>query len=146
MGVTITIKDNSITSEQNLYCMLRQQVPPPRQPRGRVLASSAGGTGFNPQSRTASYQRHYKNGTRQFPCTALNIEMGNSGSFSRIKILINVIDKFWDRQSFEVRSFAVVAGMKKRITTQNRQKSNAKKKTTSISTFFVFSTIQQLYS
>ena len=30
---------------------------------GIVLASSAGGPGFNPQSRTASYQRRYKNGT-----------------------------------------------------------------------------------
>ena len=30
---------------------------------GRVLATSAGGPGFNPQSRTASYQRRYKNGT-----------------------------------------------------------------------------------
>ena len=29
----------------------------------RVLASSAGGPGFNPKSRTASYQRRYKNGT-----------------------------------------------------------------------------------
>ena len=28
-----------------------------------MLASSAGGPGFNPQSRTASYQRRYKNGT-----------------------------------------------------------------------------------
>ena len=27
------------------------------------LASSAGGPGFNPQSRTPSYQRRYKNGT-----------------------------------------------------------------------------------
>ena len=27
---------------------------------GRVLASSAGGPGFNPQSRTASYQRRFK--------------------------------------------------------------------------------------
>ena len=26
----------------------------------RVLASSTGGPGFNPQSRTASYQRRYK--------------------------------------------------------------------------------------
>ena len=39
------------------------QGPPPRQPSGRVLASSAGGPWFNPQSRTASYQRRYKNGT-----------------------------------------------------------------------------------
>ena len=28
---------------------------------GRVLASSAGDPRFNPQSRTASYQRRYKN-------------------------------------------------------------------------------------
>jgi len=28
-----------------------------------VLASGAGGPGFNPQSRIASYQRRYKNGT-----------------------------------------------------------------------------------
>ena len=38
-------------------------LPPPRYPSGRVLASRAGGPGFNPQSRTASYQRRYKNGT-----------------------------------------------------------------------------------
>jgi len=31
-----------------------------------VLASSAGGPGFNPQSRTASYQRRYKNGTSSY--------------------------------------------------------------------------------
>jgi len=31
-----------------------------------VLASSVGGPGFNPQSRTVSYQRHYKNGTSSF--------------------------------------------------------------------------------
>ena len=38
-------------------------VPPPCEPSGRVLASSAGGPGFNPQSRTVSYQRRCKNGT-----------------------------------------------------------------------------------
>ena len=53
-------------------------------PSGRVLASSAGGPGFNTQSRTASYQRRYKNGTSS--CLALNIKKGNTGSFSRIKI------------------------------------------------------------
>ena len=37
--------------------------PPHRQPSGRVLASSAGGPGIIPLSRTASYQRRYKNGT-----------------------------------------------------------------------------------
>jgi len=36
------------------------------------------------------------------------------------------MDKIWDRKSRS--SLAVVAGMKKRMTTQNRQKSNAKKK------------------
>ena len=39
------------------------QGPPPRQPSGRELTQSTGGPGFNPQSRTASYQRRYKNGT-----------------------------------------------------------------------------------
>jgi len=38
-------------------------VPPPRTPSDRVMDSSAGGPGFTPQSRTASYQRRYKNGT-----------------------------------------------------------------------------------
>ena len=38
----------------------------------RVPASSAGGLGFKPQSRTASYQRRYKNGTS----SALNIQKG----------------------------------------------------------------------
>ena len=37
--------------------------PPAGYPTGRVLVSSAGGPGFNPQSRTASYQGRYKNGT-----------------------------------------------------------------------------------
>ena len=59
---------------------------PPRQPSGKVLASSAGGPEFNPKSRTASYQRRYKNDTRQFSCLALNIKKVNTGSFSRIKI------------------------------------------------------------
>ena len=38
-----------------------------------------------------------------------------------LRCKINVMDKSW-------RSLAVVAGMKKRMTTQNRQKSNAKKR------------------
>jgi len=37
---------------------------------------------------------------------------------------INVMDNIWDRSR---RSLAVVAGMKKRMTTHNRQKSSAKK-------------------
>ena len=74
-------------------------VPPPRQPSGTVLASSAGGPGFNPQSRTASYQRRYKNGTSS---SLEKREKGNTGSFSRIKIGQNVMDKIWYRKSFEV--------------------------------------------
>jgi len=37
--------------------------PPHRHSSGRVLASSAGGPGFNPQSKISSFQRCYKNGT-----------------------------------------------------------------------------------
>ena len=33
-----------------------------REPSGRVLASSAGGPGFNPQSKTVSFERRYKIG------------------------------------------------------------------------------------
>jgi len=39
-----------------------------------VLASSVGGPGFNPQSRTTSYQRRYKNGTSSALRVALNIQ------------------------------------------------------------------------
>ena len=84
---------------------------PPRQPSGRVLALSAGGPGFNPQSMTAfSVAQWYSAGFecrrsraqspvkdrvipktllkwyQQFPCLALKIKKGNTGSFSRIKI------------------------------------------------------------
>ena len=40
------------------------------------------------------------------------------------------MDKIWDRKKIlrSGRSLAVVAGMKKEMTTQNRQKSNAQKK------------------
>ena len=43
---------------------------------GRVLASSAGGPRFNPQSSTVSYQRRYKNGTSidNFACLALKVK------------------------------------------------------------------------
>ena len=42
------------------------------EPSGIVLPSNAGGPGFNPQSRTLSFQRHYKNSTS----SSLNIEKG----------------------------------------------------------------------
>ena len=45
---------------------LTKQTPPPRKPSGRMLASSEGGPRFNTQSRTASYQRRYTNGTSSF--------------------------------------------------------------------------------
>ena len=38
--------------------------PPPLYPSGIVLALSAGDPRFNPPTRTTSYQRRYKNGTR----------------------------------------------------------------------------------
>ena len=38
------------------------------------------------------------------------------------------MDKIWDKKFLQSRrSLAVVAGMKKQMTTQNRQKANAKK-------------------
>ena len=53
-------------------------------------------------------------------------------SFLRIKIgKINVMDKIWDRKSFEVGGhWPLWRGSKNRMTKQNRQKSNAKKTTT----------------
>ena len=95
--------------------------PPPRQPSDIVLASSvggpgfntshtehrpvilssasAGGPGFNPQSRTASYQRRYKNGTRQCPCLALNVQKEKILALSQELKKINVMDKIWYRKS-----------------------------------------------
>ena len=46
--------DQKITTAHLIRNTYIGSVPPPRQPSGRVLASSAGGPGFNPQSRTAS--------------------------------------------------------------------------------------------
>ena len=53
-----------LVNVNNMYRLSKTDLPPPRQPSGRVLASSAGGPGFNPQSRTVSYQIRYENGTR----------------------------------------------------------------------------------
>ena len=57
--------------------------PPPRQPSDRVLASSAGGPGFNSQSRTASYQRRYNNGASSALVQLSTLKRENTGSFSR---------------------------------------------------------------
>ena len=45
------------------WCYIQYAHSLPRLPSSRVLASSAGCPEFNPQSRTAPYQRRYKNGT-----------------------------------------------------------------------------------
>ena len=66
------------------YCMRTLTVPPPPQPSSIVLAQSAGGPVFNPQSRTASYQRRYKNGTSSSLVQHSTFKGGNTGSFSRI--------------------------------------------------------------
>ena len=42
-------------------CILDGSLSPPRYPSGNMLASNAGGIGFNPESRTASFQRRYQN-------------------------------------------------------------------------------------
>ena len=57
----------------------------------------AGGPGFNAQSRTASYQRLYKNGTSIPLFGTQHYKKVNTGSYSRIKIGQNIIDKIWDR-------------------------------------------------
>ena len=46
-----------------------------------LVASSAGGHGFNPPTRTASYQRRYKNGTSSSLVWHSTLKKGNTGSF-----------------------------------------------------------------
>ena len=67
------------------------------RPSSRVLASSAGGPWFNPQSRTVSYQRRYK--TVPVVPLAMNIQKGKYWLFLKIKDRkINVMDTIWDHQ------------------------------------------------
>ena len=63
--ILLDVKDllHGVNLFETVCIMLTSMKPPPRQPSGTVLASIAGGPGFNPQSRTASYQRRFKNGT-----------------------------------------------------------------------------------
>ena len=94
-----------------------------------MLASSAGGPGFNPRTRTASYQRRNKNGTS-------SSLVWHSTSKGKCWLFLknqdrekNVMDKIWDRNSFEVGGhWPLWQGWKNRMTTQNRQKPNAKNK------------------
>ena len=74
----LILKENSVASITI--------APPPRYPSVIVLALSAGGPRFNPQSRTASYQRRYKNGTSSSLVWHSTLKKGNTGSFWRIKI------------------------------------------------------------
>ena len=59
----IELKISDLHNRYNILIMSKSMSPPLRWPSDIVLASSAGGPGFNPQSTTASYQRRYKNGT-----------------------------------------------------------------------------------
>ena len=59
----VGIYRNTCISNVSIWFKLFRIAPPPRWPSGTVLASSAGGPGFNPQSRTAPYQRRFENGT-----------------------------------------------------------------------------------
>ena len=79
------------------------------------LVLSAGGPGFNPQSRT-DYTKDVIKMVQYFPCLAFIIKNGNTGSFSRIKIEI----------LRSRRSLAVVAGMKQRNDHAEPIQSNAK--------------------
>ena len=94
-----------------------------------MLASSAGSPGFNPQSRTASYQRRYKNGTSSSLVWNSALKKGNTGSFSRIKMgLKKVLDKIWYENPSKSEVIGPCGGDgKKQMITQNRQTSNAKK-------------------
>ena len=63
-------------------------------------------------------------------CYYIYIKTQLESGFSRIKMYkkINVMDKIWDRKSFEVGGhWPLWRGWKNRMTTQNRHKSNAKK-------------------
>ena len=60
-----------------------------------MLASSAGGPGFNPQSRTASYQRRYKNGTSSSLVWHSTLKREILALFQDLRSDKNVMDKIW---------------------------------------------------
>ena len=64
-ALILSIIKQTCTNLNQVNCVGIQflSTKPSPQPSGRVLASRAGGSAFNPQSRTASYQRRYNNGT-----------------------------------------------------------------------------------
>ena len=60
-----------------------------------MLASSAGGPGFNPQSRTASYQIRYKNGTSSALVWHSTLKMEIPPLSQELRSEDNVMDKIW---------------------------------------------------
>ena len=82
------------------------ETSPTRQPSGRVLVSSARGPGF-PSQGPRYTKDGIKNGTRQFHCLAVKYWLFPKNQDRKI----NVMDKIWDKKSFEV--IGVVAGVKK---------------------------------
>ena len=70
----------SIRDPVQSNAQLFHTLSPPRYPSGRVLASSAGGPGFNPHSQGP---RHTKDVTKMVPVVPLfSTEHKNTGSFS----------------------------------------------------------------
>ena len=80
--------------DSNIICL---NLPPPRQTGGRVLASSVGGHGFNPQSRTASYQRRYKNGNSSALVQHSTLKREILVLSQELRQENNVMDKIWYR-------------------------------------------------
>ena len=100
---------NNLSLKRNIGVYSSQ--PPPRQPSGRELASSAG---FNPPTRTESYQRRNKNGTSSFLVWYSTLKWKYRLFLKNQDGKTNVMDKIWDRKILQSRrSLAVVAGMEK---------------------------------
>ena len=72
---------------------------------GSLMASSVGGPGFNPQSRTASYQRPYENGISSSLVWHSTLKREVLALSQELRSVIEILRSR--------RSLAVVAGMKK---------------------------------
>ena len=71
-----------------------------------MLASNAGGPGFNPQSRTTSYQRHYKYGTSSSLVHHSTLRIGASNLIIRAGKIGTSKTFAWDFQN--LKSFQLV--------------------------------------
>mgnify|MGYP007133246368 CR=1 FL=1 len=80
------------------------------------------------QSRTVSYQRQYKNGTSISLVYHSNLKKGKTGSFSRIKIGQNLMDKIWDRSPSKSEVIGCCGWGRKIKWPCRTDKSNAKKR------------------